>query len=212
MTIRPGRGPLAAGILAFVGSCASTPPAPPPETPAAPPAPSVVSRHVSTPRGAERATKLTLTAKVVDLDQTQRLLTLRNHKGETQTIRVDEKAHNLDQVKKGDDVVVTYYQSTAFEVVPPGEVQLGTRETAGAERAARGDAPGGEATSVTTVVADIAKLDRAKQEAVLRGSDGQLMTVHVADPAHFDKVKVGDRVQITLSEALAVDVEPAPPN
>jgi antitoxin (DNA-binding transcriptional repressor) of toxin-antitoxin stability system len=166
---------------------------------------------VSTPQGAERATKLTLTAKVVDLDRKQRLLTLRDHSGETQTIRVDEKARNLEQVKAGDDVVITYYQSTAFQVVPPGEMQLGVRETAGVERAAQGAAPGGNAASVTTVVADIAKLDREKQEAVLRGSEGRLMTVHVADPANFDKVQVGDRVQITLTEALAVDVQPAPP-
>lgn len=208
MTIRTGRVPAAACILAFVGSCASAPPAPPPAKPAPP---DVVSRNVSSPRGAERSTKLTLTAKVVDLDRTQRLLTLRNHAGETQTIRVDDKARNLDQVKEGDDVVVTYYQSTAFEVVPPGEMQLGVHDTAGVDRAARGAAPGGEAARVTTVVADIAKLDREKQEAVLRGTEGKLMTVHVADPANFDKVHVGDRVQITLTEALAVDVEPAPP-
>jgi hypothetical protein len=206
MTIRTGTVS-AAGILAFVSSCASAPPAPPAETP---PAPAIASTNTSTPGGAERATKITLTAKVVDLDRKQRLLTLRDHNGETQTIQVDEKARNLAHVKAGDNVIVTYYESTAFKVVPPGEMQVGVHDTAQAERAAQGAAPGGKAARVTTVVADIAKLDREKQEAVLRGSKGQLMTVHVADPANFDKVKVGDRVQITLSEALAVDVEPAP--
>jgi hypothetical protein len=191
----------------LVASCATTPP-PPPEKP---PAPAVTSKNVSTPGGAKRSTKITLTAKVVDLDRTQRLLTLRNYNGETQTIRVSDKARNLNQVKPGDDVVVTYYQATAFQVVPPGEMQPGVRESTGVERAPAGAQPGGGAARVTTVVADIAKLDREKQEAVLRGSEGQLVTVHVEDPANFDKVQVGDRVQITLTEALAVDVEPATP-
>jgi len=206
MTSRTGNVFAAAGLLLFVSSCASSPETPPPETP---PPPSVMSRNVSTARGAGRSTKLTLTAKVVDLDQEQRLLTLRTHDGETQTVRVDERARNLAQVKEGDDVVVTYYQSTAFQVVPPGEAQLGIRETSEAERAAKGSMPGGEAARVTTVVADIAELDREHQRVVLRGAEGQRMSVHVADPANLNKVKVGDRVQITLTEALAIDVEPA---
>lgn len=164
---------------------------------------------MSTRTGGQRATTLTLTAKVVDLDRKQRLVTLRDHQGEVQTIRVGKNARNLEQVKPGDNVVVTYYESTALDVVPPGEAQLGVDQTAKLERAAKGAQPGGAAARVTTIVADIAKLDRKKQEAVLRGADGQLTTVHVANPANFDKVKVGDRVQITLSEALAIDVEPA---
>jgi len=61
-----------------------------------------------------------------------------------------------------------------------------------------------------TIVADIVKLDRQHNTAVLRGPEGNLTTVDVANPANFDKVKVGDRVEITLTEALAIDVQPAP--
>ena len=69
--------------------------------------------------------------------------------------------------------------------------------------------PGGVAARVVTVVADIVKLDRNAQTAVLRGPKGTLTTVNVENPANFDKVKVGDRVEITLSEAVAIDVQPA---
>ena len=66
------------------------------------------------------------------------------------------------------------------------------------------------AARVVTIVADIAKLDRKNQQAVLRGPKGETMTVDVQNPDNFDKVKVGDRVEITLTEAIAIDVQPAP--
>jgi uncharacterized OB-fold protein len=62
---------------------------------------------------------------------------------------------------------------------------------------------------VVTIVADIVKLDRKNKQAVLKGAEGKTVTVNVQRPEVFDKVKVGDRVEITYTEAVAIDVQPA---
>jgi hypothetical protein len=194
--------------LALVAACSTTA-TPPPRTASSPEA---MTTTVSTDQGGERAKQITLTATVVKIDQAERLVTLRGSDGVTRTVRVGEEARNLAQVKEGDTVVVTYYQSVAFQVVPEGQGKLGVSENSAGERAAPGGKPGASAARVITIVADIVQLDRENQQATLRGADGEMMTVDVADPKNFDKVKVGDRVEIALSEAFAIDVHPAQPN
>ena len=41
----------------------------------------------------------------------------------------------------------------------------------------------------------------------LKGPEGNVETVRVMDPKNLEKVKVGDRIVITYTEALAISVE-----
>jgi hypothetical protein len=111
-------------------------------------------------------------------------------------------------MKKCDQVVATYHQSVAFEVVKASEKKLGATVEGGMARAKPGEQPGAIGASTLKVVADIVKLDRTHQQAVLKGAEGEQITVDVENPENFDKVKVGDRVEITLTEAVAIDVQP----
>ena len=43
----------------------------------------------------------------------------------------------------------------------------------------------------------------------LKGPEGKLAVVKVQDPANLEKVKVGDELMITYTEALAISVEHA---
>jgi ribosomal 50S subunit-recycling heat shock protein len=149
-----------------------------------------------------------MTAIVEKIDVAQRLVTLRGPNGKSKTIRVSDEARNLAQVEPGDEVAVTYYESIAYQVLAPGEKKPGISAEGGAGRAELGDKPGGLAAQAVTLVADVEELDRANQVAVLRGPEDQMITVNVQRPEVFDKVKVGDRVEITYTEAIAVDVQP----
>jgi hypothetical protein len=44
---------------------------------------------------------------------------------------------------------------------------------------------------------------------MLKGPDGDIVVVKVQDPSNMDKVKVGDTIVITYTEALAIAVRPA---
>jgi Cu/Ag efflux protein CusF len=186
----------------LLAACASKAPTPPP--------PAVAAAQSSTETGGSRQQEVTVFATVEKVDLVERTVTLRGPDGTTETLRVPPEARNLAQVKKGDEVVATYFQSVAFEVVKPGETKLGVTAKEGAARAELGERPGAIGARVVTIVADIVKLDRQNSQAVLKGPEGKTMTVNVENPENFDKVKVGDRVEITLTEAVAIDVQPAP--
>lgn len=66
------------------------------------------------------ADTVVVTARVEDVDVRSREVTLRGPQGNTLTLRVDDSVKNLEQVKKGDQVVVTYTQAIAVGVTPRG--------------------------------------------------------------------------------------------
>ncbi len=199
-------GLITAGACAAVlAACASSKPATPAPAsqPAAQPAPAptpVVSGTVG-----EQAVTVTATVEKVDLKN--RRVTLKGPDGKSTTITVSEDVRNLPQVKKGDEVVATYYESVAYDVVKPGEAAPGVAVAEGAERAEPGQKPGGAAARTTTLTATITAIDKAAQTATLQGPKGKSVTVKVKDPSKLDKVAVGDLVRLTYTEALAIKVE-----
>ena len=175
----------------------------------APPPPTVQSSITSTEKGGSRQQAITVTATVESVNAAERLVTLRGPNGDTNTVRVSDEVRNLPQVKRGDHVVATYYESIAYEVIAPGDAKPGISGTGATARAPLGEKPAGLGAREITLVADVEKLDAADRTAVLRGPQGQVIEVNVQNPTVFDKVKVGDRVQITYTEAIAIDVHPA---
>jgi hypothetical protein len=130
--------------------------------------------------------------------------------GQLSTAKVDPAVRNLAQVRKGDEVVATYYESVAVQVKKPGEAEPGVTTSADAARAQHGELPAGAVAETTTIVATVAKIDRKHQSVTLRGADGTVKTVDVRNPAHLEKLKVGDLVELSLTQALAIQVEKAP--
>lgn len=176
----------------------------------APAAPTVDVGMAATEKGGERHEAVTVRATVEKVDLEKRKVTLRGFDGAVETISVGNEVRNLEQVKKGDEVVATYYQSVAFEVVPDDGKMPSASAIEASARAQEGEKPGAASATSVTMVADVLKLDRTSRTAVLRDANGETATVNVENPAAFDKVKVGDRVRITLTEAMAIDVQPAP--
>lgn len=150
-------------------------------------------------------------ATVVAIDLQKRIVTLKGPDGEIRDLKVGEEAVNLPQVKVGDIVTVKYYESIAVEVIKPGAA-VAAGESSAIARAKPGEMPGGVAARQVTVTATITAIDKAKGTLTLKGPEGKLNTVKVQDPANLDKVKVGDDLMITFTEALAISVEHAKTN
>jgi len=60
-----------------------------------------------------------------------------------------------------------------------------------------------------TVIADVIAVDAKKQSVRLRGPQ-RTVDLKVRDPNQFKLIKVGDQVEATFTEAVAIAVEPAP--
>lgn len=147
-------------------------------------------------------------ATVESVDPAARTVTLKGPRGKTFTVGVDDKVKNLSGLKVGDEVVATYYEAVAFELKKPGEAVPGKTER---EAVAPGKGPGGSgmAGRQVTIVATIEAINEAKGSVTLKGPGGKSVDVTARDPKNLKKVKVGDLVEITYTEALAVSIEPA---
>jgi len=151
-------------------------------------------------------------ATVTAIDQKTRMVTLKASEGNETTIHVDKRARNLAQVKVGDVVKLAYMQQVAWQVrkpgggAPSGDVQT---ESAAA-RAQPGEKPAGAVGQRVTFAASIEAIDLAKGTVTLKGPEGNSQTIKARNPANLKKVKVGDVVDITYTEAVAIKVEAAP--
>ena len=195
---------LCAGALA---GCAAKKSTPPPE-PASPPRAAVAppSAPVAGTIGEDTVTG---TATVVKINHKTRHVTLKGSDGKTVTIVAGPEVRNLAQVKKGDVVRITYHESMAYKVEKPGSKRPGAAASTDVSRAQLGEKPGGSVTNTMTVRVTIAAIDKAGSHVTLRGPQGDLRVVKVRDPSKLDAVHVGDVVDITYTEALAVAVEEA---
>lgn len=172
-----------------------------------PPPPVAAVATTETATGVVDEEVVTVAAKVVAVDLENRVVTLRGPDGKVTDVIVGDEVRNLPQVRKGDDVVATYYESIAITVRKPGEAKPGIETADVAERAKLGAKPAAGAARQTTVTATIVGLDKKKSTATLKGPRGKVVTVNVRDPKRFDNVKVGDLVEVVYTEAIAISVE-----
>jgi len=156
----------------------------------------------------EKTTRVTATVEAVDYDN--RIVTVKGPEGNIVDIKAGDRVKNLAQIKVGDNVEITYYESLAVKVFKAGEVPQGTASTVAAERTAKpGDKPAGIVGSQVTVTATVESISPNKTSVTLKMSDGKFKVVKIQDKKNLENVKVGDEVVITATETLAIAVKPA---
>jgi Cu/Ag efflux protein CusF len=175
---------------------------------APPPEPVVVSDVEEDPGKVRAEESVTVSATVQAIDHESRVVTLLGSDGEEVVFRAGPEVRNLAQVKKGDVVQVTYYESIAIEVKKPGTATPGVTTAVDTDRAAVGEKPGAVAAESTRVVASVVRIDKKHQTVTLKGPLGNVKTLPVKNPMHLDAVKVGDLVEVTYTEAVGVAVVP----
>jgi hypothetical protein len=190
---------LAALATGLAASCAAKGPEPM--------APAMSSMESTSPGSVKRANVVTMSAIVDDIDVAKRQVTLRTADGKKTTLRVGPEVKNLPQVKKGDEVTVGYLEALAIQVKKPGEGELGTVGAEEIGTAAPGEKPAGVAAQAVKITAKIVAIDREGQQVTLEGKEGDQVTIDVRNPEHFDAIAVGDLVEITYTESMAISVE-----
>jgi Cu/Ag efflux protein CusF len=150
----------------------------------------------------------TIQATVVGLDLPGRVITLKGPKGNQATFHVGDQVKNLDQVKVGDIVVAKYYESIAVRLAKPGAPAAESVDAVGSAK--KGDMPAGVAVQQDTLKAKVTAIGKHKDSVTLTGPEGNAVTIKVKDPKKLDGVKVGDDVDVTYTQALAISVEKAP--
>ena len=160
------------------------------------------------PKGEAVLASVQVTATVAKINQKTREVTLKADDGQEYTFVAGDEVKNLAQVKKGDIVVATYTEALAYEVKKSWQ---GRRYSG---RCRRGRRAWREASGRPRGGGDRDGRDHRDRHARSRRSpsrrpDGTTRTIKVKNPANLQGVSVGDTVDITYVEAIAIKVEKA---
>ena len=154
-----------------------------------------------------------MTATVEKISLSTREVTLKGPSGEPRTIKVGPEARNLDKVKVGDRVTVSYYESFTAQMRRHDKPNEGFMNAEGAVRAAPGEKPGGAAAQSTASTVTIESVDTKNNTVTFHRPDGATATIPVMSPEGREfiaKLKKGDVVDVMYTEAVAIEVAPAP--
>ena len=158
--------------------------------------------------GTVAVNEVTAVGTVEAIDLATRTVTLKGEGGRVESFEVDPAAKNLDQVKVGDVLTIVYKESLVYEVNKSGSAQPGLEGAAVAGTAKPGEKPALAAGRQVTATVTITQIDPTVPSVTFKGPAGNERTFKVKDPKKLESVKVGDLVDITYTEALAISVEP----
>jgi Cu/Ag efflux protein CusF len=150
-----------------------------------------------------------VTATVDAIDQTTRRVTLREADGTLLSFTAGPEVRNLAQVKVGDVVTLSHTVALALELKKTTGGIRERVESEGGMRTAPGQMPGAVMAREIRVVADVTKIDSKNKTVTLRGPK-RSMKLRVDDPKQLAGIKVGDQVEATFIDAVAVTVEHSP--
>ena len=128
-------------------------------------------------------------------------------------MHADDEVRNFAQLEVGDTVTLMYRRSVAFDLQPAGSAEAGAYIEQDGARAVEGAKPAGIVGERVTVLAPIVAIDRAANTVSVRGPRGNVQMIDVVKPEYqkqLGKLKIGDLLRITYTEALAVSVSKAP--
>jgi hypothetical protein len=154
------------------------------------------------------ATSTTVTANVTAIDKATRQVTLKLPDGKTKTVTAGAEVRNFDQIKVGDTIVIRFVEALTLTLKKDGKELRSRTETPAAVRSAPGERPAGAVGKQTEVTANVIALDPKTQTVTLQGPK-QTVDLRIPDAGQFNLIKVGDQIQATYVEAVAVALEPA---
>ncbi len=155
----------------------------------------------------KQSASVTETFTIVAIDHTNRIVSLKDKDGMVDSVLAGPEVKRFDALKVGDKVTVTYQESVVYEIHKPGTTPAPAGGQAGIVRTP-GEKPGGTISRQLTATVTVTAIDMNVPSVTIKMEDGTVSSFKVEDKKNLEGVKVGDRVQITYTQALAISVEP----
>jgi hypothetical protein len=144
----------------------------------------------------------TISGTIETIDKNKRAMNIKTADGKMVAVNVPESVKRFSELKVGDKLKATYNNNVIVRMKPPGEAAVDTADTTSTM-----GQTSGKAATVRRMTATIADIDRSASAITFTGPNGWKYSRRVVDPAVFDQVKVGDRVDITWNTDLTMSVE-----
>jgi hypothetical protein len=149
----------------------------------------------------------TLTATVESIEASTRSVTVKKPDGTYEVFYVPSAVKKFDTLKIGDKVTARYYENVVLQVKTPGEKAVDRSASAVTRASDTAAGTAGTAAHQRTITATIAAIDPKAPSITFTGPNGWKYSTRVEDTAALAKVKVGDKVDITWTEAMVLSLD-----
>jgi Cu/Ag efflux protein CusF len=151
--------------------------------------------------------EIELTAKITAIDHDARMVTLEDEEGDTETIYAGPEVKRFNELKVGDTVTFRYYESIVSRLRKAGEAA--PTKASGAPTLVRGTGqrPSGTVSQQLTATVTVKEIDPKVPSMTVTLEDGRTMSFKVEDRKNLENVKVGDKVDITYTAAVTINVK-----
>lgn len=146
----------------------------------------------------------TMNATVEAIEASTRAVTVKKENGEYEVLYCPSTMKRCDTLKIGDKIKARYYETVVLRLKQPNEKDQNT-STLGSVKAESGDA--GTVSHQRTITATVAAIDPKVPSISFTGPQGWKYSSRVQDKAALAKLKVGDKIDITWTEAALVSLE-----
>jgi hypothetical protein len=150
---------------------------------------------------------ITATATIEAIDQTMRIVTVRMEDGTDEQLLVPADVQRFSELKVGDKITARYYGSLIVRLKQPGEATVDVTDAAVTPTA--GARPGGTLATQRTLTVTITAIDPKVPSITVKSADGWTYNRRVNGRKELEKVKVGDRLDVTWNDAVLISVAPA---
>ena len=164
---------------------------------------------ISTAQTREAENQVTVVGTVEAVDYMGRTVLIRLQQGNLVTLDVPPTAVRFTQIKPGDTVTATYYDRVSLRLKPAGEPAV-DRTVQPTTTATPGDLPGATRTRQRVTTVTITGWFPAEKVVTFIGPNGtsySRLLLDSTDPKIIEGLKVGDRVDVTRTEAVTVTVQ-----
>jgi len=154
----------------------------------------------------KRAETSEVTAKVEAIDHTNRIVTLSNADGVVE-LGVGPEVKRFDELKVGDSITFTYMESVLAEIHKAAASGKAPASSDPQLTRGKGPRPSGMVSQTQKATVTIQAIDANAPSVKVQTADGHSLSFKVQDKAKLEGFKVGDKVDITYTEALMVSVK-----
>src|SRR5829696_6203813 len=147
------------------------------------------------------------TATIQAIDSTTRALTIRDETGVEDTYIAGPEVKRFEELKVGDTVKMTYYESVVLQARKAGAAATGTTgaPAAGTDAAitrGKGALPGVTAAMQDKMTVTVKAIDASVPSITVTTPDGRTVTRKVDDKKNIEGLSAGDQIDITYTRAL----------
>jgi hypothetical protein len=155
--------------------------------------------------------EVTAKGTIEAIDADRRIVTVKFDGGYSEVVSASPDVKRFSEVKVGDRVTVRYYESVVLVLRKASDTSTPAPPAMSDKSAAtpgEGAHPGGTAARQRKATVTVVSIDKAVPSITVKTPEGHTVTRKIHDAKNLEGVAPGDKIDITYTEAMLVNIGP----